>query len=71
MTFLPSLLPRFEHICLFADFPATCFRFEPGLGVQELNLGPRKSSEGGFFIQVFCAVLAVQEIHIMLTVYHV
>jgi len=27
----------FEHICLFADFPATCFRFEPGLGVQELR----------------------------------
>eukprot|EP00435_Cladocopium_sp_Y103_P018490 s272_g4.t1 len=25
----------FEHICLFTDFPATCFRFEPGLGVQE------------------------------------
>lgn len=24
----------FEHICLFTDFPATCFRFEPGLGVQ-------------------------------------
>lgn len=49
-------MPRFEHICLFADFPATCFRFEPGLGVQELNLGPPKSPEGWskYFVCVSC-----------------
>ena len=37
------VVPRFEHICLFTDFPATCFRFEPGLGVQGENLGSKKS----------------------------
>ena len=37
------VVPRFEHICLFTDFPATCFRFEPGLGVQGENLGLKKS----------------------------
>ncbi|CAJ1328691.1 unnamed protein product [Effrenium voratum] len=25
---------RFEHTCAFAAFPATCFRFEPGLGAE-------------------------------------
>ena len=31
--------PRFEHTCAFAAFPATCFRFEPGLGAEGQLLG--------------------------------
>ncbi|CAK9043724.1 40S ribosomal protein S7 [Durusdinium trenchii] len=30
----PDEVWSFEHTCLYSDFPATCFRFEPGLGVE-------------------------------------